>query len=334
MLKKITAILICAFLLLSVAGSSFAAQKYVIKIASVVPETQSQHIALRDYFKKYVEEKSGKAITVEIYPNGQLGGERQAIESVQLGTVQMTVTALAVLSGFEPKFQVFDLPFLFKDKASAYKALDGELGNKLNMLLPNLGLKNLVFAENGYRHITNNKGPIHKPADLKGLKIRTMENPIHMASFRALGANPTPMSFGELYTALQQKTVDAQENPIPLIYTTKFYEVQKYATLSGHVYAATTFLCNDSWFKKLPKEYQEIIEDGAVLFRKEQRRLTGEQDKEMLELLKKGGMKINELTPEEKDAFVKATASVYDEFTRMVPGGKELVDLARKNSNK
>lgn len=333
MLKKMETVLIGSFLLLIFASSCLAADKYIVKIASVVPETQSQHIALRDFFKKYVEEKSGGRMVVEIYPNGQLGGERQAIESVQLGTIHMTVTALAVLSGFEPRFQVFDLPFLFKDKPSAYKALDGELGDKLNQLLPNLGIMNLAFAENGFRHITNNRAPIHKPEDLKGLKIRTMENPIHMASFRALGANPTPMSFGELYTALQQKTVDAQENPIPLIYTTKFYEVQKYATLTGHVYAATTFLCNDTWFNSLPKDLQKIVKDGAILFRDEQRKLTEAQDKEMLALLKQSGMQINELTQAEKDDFIKATAPVYEEFSKSVPGGKDFIELARKNSH-
>ncbi|MDD7650442.1 DctP family TRAP transporter solute-binding subunit [Cloacibacillus porcorum] len=333
MLKKMEIVLIGSFLLLFFVNSCLAADKYIVKIASVVPETQSQHIALRDFFKKYVEEKSGGRMVVEIYPNGQLGGERQAIESVQLGTIHMTVTALAVLSGFEPRFQVFDLPFLFKDKPSAYKALDGELGDKLNQLLPSLGIINLAFAENGFRHITNNRAPIHKPAELKGLKIRTMENPIHMASFRALGANPTPMSFGELYTALQQKTVDAQENPIPLIYTTKFYEVQKYATLTGHVYAATTFLCNDTWFNNLPKDLQKIVKDGAVLFRDEQRKLTEAQDKEMLALLKQSGMQINELTQAEKDDFIKATAPVYEEFSKSVPGGKDFIELARKNSH-
>lgn len=328
-MKKAMVLFLTMTLMVVLASQSFAASKPVrIKIASVVPETQSQHIALRDVFKKYVEEKSDGRLIVEIYPNGQLGGERQAIESVQLGTVQMTVTAVAVLSGFEPKFQVFDLPFLFKDKPAAYAALDGELGSMLSRNLVPLGLKTLGFPENGYRHITNNKGPIRTPDDLKGMKVRTMENPIHMAAFRALGANPTPMSFGELYTALQQKTVDAQENPIALIYTSKFYEVQKYCSLTGHVYAATIAVCNDDWFNKLPADLQKIVLDGATLFRDEQRKLADQQDIDMLEDLKKAGMQVNELTASEKEAFIKATASVYDEFAKSVPGGRELIDLA------
>ncbi len=301
-----------------------------MKLAYVVPETQSTHIAAVKYFKPYVEKHSKGKIVVELYPNGQLGGDRQAIEAVGLGTIHMTIPAVAVLSGFEPKFQVFDLPFLFNSKKEVYKALDGALGNKLNTLLPALGLKNLAYAENGFRMVTNNRGPITKPADLSGLKIRTMENPIHMATFRALGANPTPMSFGELYTALQQKTVDAQENPIPLIYTSKFYEVQKYCSLTGHVYAATVLLVNDAWFNGLPKDLQKVLQDASILYRTEQRKISDQQDKDMVTALKKSGMKVNELTAEQKSAFAKATAPVYAEFAKSVKGGQELIDLAKK----
>ena len=179
--------------------------------------------------------------------------------------------------------------------------------------------------------ITNNRGPVTKPADLKGLKIRTMENPIHMATFKALGANPTPMSFGELYTALQQKTVDAEENPIPLIYTSKFYEVQKYCSLSGHVYAATALLVNDAWFSGLSKEHQKVLSDAAIIYRTEQRKISEQQDKEMIEALKKNGMKVNDITPEQKKAFSAATAGVYKEFAKSVKGGQELLDLAKKS---
>jgi tripartite ATP-independent transporter DctP family solute receptor len=327
MLRKCltTTLLVAACL---VAGTAMAADTYKIKLAYVVPETQSTHIAARDVFKPYVEEASKGRITVELYPNGQLGGDRQAIEGVQIGTIHMTIPAAAVLSGFEPKFQVFDLPFLFKSKQAAYDALDGELGQKLNEELLKLGIRNLAYAENGFRHISNNRGPITKPEDLKGLKIRTMENPVHMATFRALGANPTPISFGELYTALQQRTVDAQENPIPLVYTSKFYEVQKYYSLTGHVYAATAVLINDGFFSKLPDDLKQILIEGAARYRDAQRKLSDQQDQEMLEALKKTGMEINELTSEEKDRFIQATLSVYDEFKDKL--GADLIELAKK----
>lgn len=312
---------------LALAGPALA-KTYTIKMAYVVPETQSTHIAAAEVFKPYVEEASEGRIKVELYPNGQLGGDRQAIESVQLGTVHMTIPAVAVLSGFEPKFQVFDLPFVFKSKEAAYKALDGELGDRLAALLIPLGMRNLAFAENGFRHVSNDKGPITKPEDLAGFKIRTMENPVHMATFKALGANPTPISFGELYTALQQKVVDAQENPIPLVYTSKFYEVQKYYSLTGHVYAATVVLVNDAFFTSLPEDLQDILVEGAVRYRTYQRELSQKQDEEMIAKLREAGMEVNELTEEQKRAFIEKTLPVYDQFADEI--GADLIELAKK----
>ena len=329
-MKKTIIFMLTIFTAFAISLGTATAAPIKMKLAYVVPETQSTHIAAVKFFKPYVEKHSKGQIIVELYPNGQLGGDRQVIEAVGLGTIHMTIPAVAVLSGFEPKFQVFDLPFLFNSKKEVYNALDGALGNKLNSLLPPLGLKNLAYAENGFRMITNNRRPVAKPSDLSGLKIRTMENPIHMATFRALGANPTPMSFGELYTALQQKTVDAQENPIPLIYTSKFYEVQKYCSLSSHVYAATVLLVNDAWFNGLSKDLQKVLQDASIIYRTEQRKISDQQDKEMLASLKKSGMKVNEITPEQKKAFTKATASVYSEFANSVKGGQELIDLAKK----
>ena len=312
---------------LALAGPALA-KTYTIKMAYVVPETQSTHIAAAEVFKPYVEEASEGRIKVELYPNGQLGGDRQAIESVQLGTVHMTIPAVAVLSGFEPKFQVFDLPFVFKSKEAAYKALDGELGDRLSSLLIPLGMRNLAFAENGFRHVSNNKGPITKPEDLAGFKIRTMENPVHMATFKALGANPTPISFGELYTALQQKVVDAQENPIPLVYTSKFYEVQKYYSLTGHVYAATVVLVNDAFFTSLPEDLQDILVEGAVRYRTYQRELSQKQDEEMIAKLREAGMEVNELTEEQKQLFIEKTLPVYDQFADQI--GADLIELAKR----
>lgn len=309
-------------------GMVFAAPKYVIKVGYIVPETQSDHIIMRDVFKKEVESQSGGQIKVELYPNAQLGGDRELTESVQLGTIQMALPATSALAGFDKRFQALDLPFLFKSKSTAYKALDGELGKKLNQDLPALGMINLGYGENGFRHITNNRGPITKPADLKGLKIRTMENPMHIAFFKLLGANPTPMNFGELYTALQQKTVDAQENPIALIYTSKFYEVQKYCSLTGHVYSATALIMNKKFFDNLPPNLKTIVTKAAHDYVVQQRKLSDKQEKEFLVLLRKNGMVINDLTPAQKEAFVKATLPVYDSFRDVVGG--DLIDLAKK----
>lgn len=312
------------------AGIAFGAAKpeYVIKVGYILPETQSDHIIMRDVFKKDIEEKSGGRISVELYPNGQLGGDRELIESVQLGTVQVAIPATSALAGFDKRFQVFDLPFLFKSKEVAFKALDGELGRKVDGLLKPLGMRNLGYGENGYRHITNNRNPIKKPEDLKGIKLRTMENPLHLAFFKMLGANPTPMSFGELYTALQQGTVDGQENPVALVYTSKFYEVQKFYSLTGHVYSATMLVANDDFFAKMPPDLWKIVEDAGRRYVVEQRKLAEVQELEFLEELKRQGLQINELTPEEKQLFIDATLPVYDQFKDVI--GQELVELAKK----
>lgn len=337
MFKKSTALVLLVSLVISLlvgcggeepnGNQESIEESYEISLAYVVPETQSTHIAAAEVFKPYVEEQSEGRIKVNLFPNGQLGGDRQAIEGVQMGTIDMTIPAAAVLSGFEEKFQIFDLPFLFSSKDEVYEALDGELGNKLSDLLLPLGLRNLAYGENGFRHITNDEGPITKPSDLEGLKIRTMENPVHMETFRELGANPTPVSFGELYTALQQGTVDAQENPIPLVYTSKFYEVQDYYSLTGHVYAATVVLINEELFQSMPEDLQNIIIEGAELYRDEQRELSSQQDEEMLQELRNEGMTINELTNEEKQGFIDATKSVYEEFEDVI--GSELMELVR-----
>lgn len=307
-------------------NASNSDKKFTIKVAHVVAETHASHIALTEVFKKEIEEKSGGRITVEIYPNAQLGSDRQAVEAVSMGSTEMTMSAMAVMSGFEEKVTVLDLPFLFKTKEAAYNALDGELGDKINEMLLKQNVKNLGYAEGGFRNITNSKRPIVKPEDLEGIKIRTQENPIHIASFKAFGANPTPMAFGELFTALQQKTVEGQENPINLIYASKFQEVQKYLSVTGHVYGTACLFINNDFFNSLPADLQDIVQKAADNTVDYQRQLCTEQDEEYLEELKKV-MEVYELTPEEKQVFIDKAQVVYDEFINK--NGSELVDLAK-----
>ncbi len=309
-------------------NNSSSEETYEIRVAHLVNEQQSTHVAL-ETFKERVEERTDGRVKITIYPSGSLyGSDREAIEAVQFGNLEMTIPAVAPLSGFNSKFMVFDLPFLFHTKEAAYKALDGDLGNLLLEELEQEGLKGLAFAENGFRHITNDLRPLETPADLEGLKLRTMENPVHTASFRALGANASPFSFGELYTALQQGTYDAMECPISLIYTSKFYEVQDYLTLSGHFYAATILLMNDDFYNGLPEDIQQILLEESENYRTEQRQIADQQDTEWLGLLKEEGVQVNELTVEQKQAFVEATQGVYDQFEDEI--GKELIEMARQ----
>jgi len=304
---------------------------FTIRIAHLVPEEQSSHVAAVT-FKEKLEKESNGRLKVEIYPNGSLfGSDREAIEAVQLGNVEMTIPAVAPLASFNKKFMVFDLPFIFNDNEAAYKALDGELGQGLLKDLEKNSLKGLIFAENGFRNMSNHKGPITSPADLKGLKFRTLENPVHTETFKAFGANASPFSFGELYTALQQGTYDAMESPISLYYTNKFYEVQEYLTLTRHVYAATILLMNNDFYNKLPEDLQELVVKTSEEYRTEQREIAQKQDVEFLEKLKEKGMKVNEITPEQKDVFREATKVVYDKFTSEI--GEELVEQAKAANN-
>lgn len=310
------------------ASSEGGEETYEIQVAHLVSEEQSTHVALESFIER-VEERSDGQLQIEAYPNGSLyASDREAIEAVQMGNLEMTIPAVAPLSGFNSKFMVFDLPFLFKTKEAAYSALDGELGESLLKDLEDEGFKGLAFGENGFRHILNNEGPIETPSDLEGLKLRTMENPVHTDTFNALGANASPFAFGELYTSLQQGTYDAMESPVSLVYTNKFYEVQDYLTVSGHFYAATILLTNKEFMDSLPEELQTILQEEAETYRDEQRKLASEQDEQFLkELQENEGLKVNELTPEQKEKFIEATQSVYDEYEDEI--GADLIEQAK-----
>lgn len=309
-------------------GAAEKQETYTLRIAHLVPEEHSSHVAALK-MKETIETKSDGRIKVELYPNGSLyGSDREAVEAVQLGNVEATIPAVAALSGFNKKFMVLDLPFLFNSRESAFKALDGELGQELLKDLEGNGFKGLVFAENGFRHMSNNKQPITQPADLKGLKMRTLETPVHTDTFNAFGANASPFAFGELYTALQQNTFDAMECPVSLYYTNKFYEVQKYLTLSGHVYASTMFLTNLDFYNSLPDDLKKIMDEASIEFREYQRQLSAEQDAKFLDELKKNGMEVNELTSEQKEAFRQAALPIYDKYASEI--GEDLIEMAKK----
>lgn len=299
----------------------------VIRLSHVTNETSPIHLSCV-YFKEILEERSNGAFEVQIYPNSQLGGDRQAVESVSLGSITASFPGTAVLAGFEPKFMVGDLPFIFKSREAAYQAFDNELGAELNKLLDKHNIVNLGYGETGFRHITNSVKPITTPEDLKGLSIRTMENPIHIASFRAWGANPTPISFSELFTALQQHTVDAQENPLQITASSRFQEVQDYLSLTGHFYASGSLLFNKEFVDNLPEDLYKLLTECTKEMIDYERVLTAEMESDFLADLQAAGMQINELTPEQKDLFIETAQSVYKEFEGML--GKDLIDLARK----
>ncbi|WP_213974248.1 TRAP transporter substrate-binding protein [Tepidanaerobacter acetatoxydans] len=281
-----------------------------IKVGHVLAPTHPYTLGLQK-FAELVDEKTDGKIKVEVFHSSQLGNERDMVEALQLGTQEMTLVSTAPLASFTKQFLVFDLPFIFKDTESARKVLDSELGQGLLNSLESQGIMGLCYFENGFRHVTNSKQPINKPEDLKGIKIRTMENPIHMATFKVMGADPTPMAFGELFTALQQKTIDAQENPLPIIETSKFYEVQEYLSLTGHFYAPAPLLISKSFFEGLAPELQAALKEAAVEARDYERGLLDDMNAKLVEELKGKGMKVNE---PDKTLFVEAVQPVYKQF--------------------
>ncbi|MFA5527607.1 MAG: DctP family TRAP transporter solute-binding subunit, partial [Peptostreptococcales bacterium] len=237
--------------------------------------------------------------------------ERDLIEGMQLGTVDLVVSSSGPLSGFEKSFMLFDFPFLFRDKDHANKVLDGEIGSYVLSLLEPQGIKGLAWYENGFRHLTNSKREIMTPEDVKGLKIRTMENKLHMSIWEVLGALPTPMAWGEIFTALQQGTVHGQENPIPIIYTQKVYEAQEYLTLTGHVYSPALIMMSKAKYDALSEEYKEIFIHAALESGTLQRAKITEMEEEQLGLLEDAGMII---THPDKALFLQKTKPVYDQY--------------------
>ncbi len=298
-------------LLLSVAMSSSAfAADYVLKAAHQNPPTHPYQLAM-EKFKKDVEAKTNGKVEIELYHSGQLGNERELIEQVMYGAVDFIVSASAPWANFVPDMMAFDLPFLFRDRPHAYAVLDGPIGQKIGSKLSDEGLLFLGFWENGFRHASNSTRPVKTPADLKGLKIRLMENPIHLATFSALGALPTPMAWPEVFTALQQGTIDGLENS-PVIYiTANLFEVQKHISLTGHFYSPSVFTANEANFKALPADIQKIILECAEDAKQFERKYHEESDDEYLAQMRAKGMVITEV---DKQPFIDAVAPLYKEF--------------------
>ncbi len=256
--------IVTSILLLS--GQAWA-QQITIKFSHGQPPVEEENIHQGvTVFKKIVEQKTAGRVKVEIYPANQLGKEREQFEGVKLGNIEMCMIAEGPMAGFFPEIMVIGIPYLYGNEAVAWRALDGPFGKSLfEEMRKKTGVRALGIGENGFRNFTNRVRPIRTPDDLKGLKIRTMENPAHMAMVRALGASPTPIAWGEVYMALQQGVVDGQENPVSVIEVAKFYEVQKYLTLDGHVYSILPILVNDKFYTSLPADIQKIIADTVTI---------------------------------------------------------------------
>lgn len=263
-------------------------------------------------FADLVSEKSGGSVEIQVFPSSQLGNQRDLVEGLTLGTVDMCMTSTAVLGNFLPKIAVFDLPFIFRDRDHTFKVLDS-IGMDISKGLEPRGIKVLGFFENGVRNMTNNVRPITKPEDVEGLKIRVMEQPVYIEMIKSLGGNPTPMAFGELFTALQQGVVDGQENPAAHIYTKRFFEVQKYISLTEHTYSAEPMLISMITWKKLNADQQKVLQEAASEAKDWQRQLAIDLESGYWDKIRESG-KSEILVDVDKDAFKQATKPVWDMF--------------------
>jgi tripartite ATP-independent transporter DctP family solute receptor len=326
-MKKTMNVLMIAVLTLCMGGVSVGAAEYVLKAGDGVQSAHPSHIGLLK-LAELVKERTGGKVEIKVFGDRQLGEEREMVEGLQFGTVDIAVVSTGVLGGFVGEITVLDLPFLFEDSEHAYRVFDGPIGQALMAKFDAIGIKGLAIWENGWRHLTTNK-PIQSPADLKGLKLRTMPNEIHMAAFKALGAGPIPMAWGEVYTSLDQGVIDAQENPITVIYTNSLWEVQKYITLTGHVYGPHPMLMSQRTLQKLPKNLADIIVNTAKEVSTYQRQVSMDLEKKQMELLKEKGMIINTV---DKTPFMEKSRPAYKQFTEKY--GDDLVKQIVAEGNK
>lgn len=300
-----------------------AAHATELKIGYALAE-ESHYGAGAKAFEQAVTQSMGDAFSFRHFPSSGLGGEREVLEGLQLGTVDATIVSQGTLSNFVPEVGVFDVPFLFRDLAHGRAVLDGEIGQDMLGKFEDVGLIALAWGEQGFRHITNNRNPVTTPDDLKGMKIRTMENPVHIAAFRALGAAPTPMAWPEVIPALEQGAIDGQENPLAVITSAKLNEVQTYLSLTGHVYAPCVVIVSPQLWNRLDDAGKDNFRKAAQAAGQAMRDYVDNAETNGVTALQTAGMKVNTLDAAQKQAFRAALVGPYAEYEAQF--GKDLMD--------
>ncbi|MFC7703569.1 TRAP transporter substrate-binding protein [Plastorhodobacter daqingensis] len=276
----------------------------------------SHYGAAADAWQATVDAEAEGRFVFRHFPSSGLGGEREVIEGLQIGTVEATIVSSGTLANFVPEAGVFDIPFLFRDLAHARTVLDGPIGQDMLARFDDVGLVALAWGEQGFRHITSNRGTIEGPGDMAGLRLRTMENPIHITAFQTLGAAPTPMAWPEVIGALQQGTIDGQENPLSVIVSANLSDVQRHLTLSGHVYSPAMLLVSRPFWEGLSEEDREIFARGAAEGVRAMRGFVDAVEEDGVETLRARGMEIGTLSAEQRAAFQEALAPAYESYYR------------------
>ncbi len=295
--------------ILSTGLAMTASAETVIKIGHGAAESFHMHRALL-HFEELVEAGSDGEIDVQIFPSSQMGPDREMIEGVQTGVLEMAIPPSSFFAGWDPAFAVIELPYMYASKEIAFDVLESEAGDSMIDRVENQGLVGLGWLELGVRNVTNNVRPIATPADLEGVKLRTMQVPAHVATFEALGANPTPMNFGEVYSALQQGVIDGQENPLAIITSQRFYEVQSHLSTTGHVFAVYMPVISQPFFNSLTDEHQELVRTSMASARAHQAELVSAEEASQLEEIRAAGVEVLELTAEQRQAFADSTEGV------------------------
>ena len=286
---KLNKVLVALGLLSGLTGAAMA--QTVLKIGYATSATSHYGVG-STAFCDDIEKGTQGRYKCQQFPNSALGGEREMIEAVQLGTLDLVNTSTGPVGNFVPEVKIVDIPFLFRDYDHARRVLDGPIGQDILTKFPSKGLVALSWTENGFRHMTNNKRAIVKPADAAGLKMRTMENKVHMEGYRAFGIQPTPMAFPEVFGALQQGTVDGQENPIPVILASKFSQVQKHLSLTGHVYSPALIITSPRLMNKLSDADKKVFYEAAKKAAAAQRKKVNDDEDNGIAQLEKDGMSV------------------------------------------
>lgn len=298
--------------------------EYVLKFHHDLLESSPQHKAAVHWAEEVAKQTNGR-VEVQVFPANQVGDDREAVEMLMIGNLQGAIIPTAKLSLFVPEMQLPDLPFLFPNAKIAHAFLDGPVGEEMLKASERVGLTGVAFWESGFKQFTGNRALL-KPEDFSGQKFRTMESPVVIEQFRALGSNPTPISLSETYNALQQRVVDGQENPLVSIVNMRFYEVQSHVTYSNHAYLGYAFLFSKEWFDQLPADLQEILTKTAKEATQFQRAETARQEEGFLQTIRESKAQLDELPAENRPLFEAATRPVHEMFADSI--GRGLMERA------
>ncbi|MEW6672717.1 MAG: TRAP transporter substrate-binding protein [Thermodesulfobacteriota bacterium] len=321
--RFVTVVLLSLFVVVGIPGVHGQAQALEIKFGHVGAPGSLFDVCAKEFAKR-ANAKLGAKATVQAFGSSQLGNDREMLRKLKLGTITFALPS-TVMSSVVDVFGLFEMPFLVKDRDHMRKIRDQVMVPKMMPAVEKQGYQILAVWENGFRHITNSKRPINVPEDLKDLKLRTPKGAWRVKMFKTYGANPTPMAFSEVFVALQTGVIDGQENPYAQIYPAKFYEVQKYLSITGHVYTPAYVTTGKSAFAKLPADVQQVLKDVAVEMQEFVYATAEKMEDDLLKKLK-ARMQVNTA---DKKAFIAASGSIYEEFGKQVPGGADLVKAAQ-----